>query len=417
MVKPEKLQESQKIYVTDWWIDKLMMKGKLKNKFKLSEWSGAVGDIGTTLPIAFALIVFNGFPPERIFFLWGIIYIITGGYFKVPVSVQPLKAVAVIAIANGFTTEMLSSTAVFYGILLIILSTSGILKWLQKLFSDALIKGVQLGIGLILAKKAIHLVLNNGLLLYFSDTSNFISIVLVITVIIILWYFQFRRTIPAIIPVLIVSTIIVILFGVKPEFYGFSGTLILLQFPNKYIFLDVLLLLIIPQLPLTLGNAVFAASDSCKSLWGSQSRRVSPKRLGVSMGLSNVVIGFLGGFPICHGAGGIGAHAQFGGKTGGTTIILGLLFVLLAIIPNTSGLLFLIPIPVLAALLLFDSVRMMMFMKKLSNITEVVIAIIVGSVALISNNLTIALMIGLSFGKIADLTAKRNCQLSGRRFL
>ena len=135
------------------------------------------------------------------------------------------------------------------------------------------------------------------------------------------------------------------------------------------------------------------------------------------MGLSNVVIGFLGGFPICHGAGGIGAHAQFGGKTGGTTIILGLLFVLLAIIPNTSGLLFLIPIPVLAALLLFDSVRMMMFMKKLSNITEVVIAIIVGSVALISNNLTIALMIGLSFEKIADLTAKRNCQLSGRRFL
>ena len=53
---------------------------------------------------------------------------------------------------------------------------------------------------------------------------------------------------------------------------------------------------------------------------------------------------------------------------------------------------------------------MMMFMKKLSNITEVVIAIIVGSVALISNNLTIALMIGLSFGKIADLIAKRNCR-------
>jgi SulP family sulfate permease len=393
------------------------MERKLKNMFKLSEWSGAVGDIGTTLPIAFVLIVFNGFPPERIFFLWGIIYIVTGGYFKVPVSVQPLKAMAVIAIANGCTPEILSSTAVFYGILLIILSTSGILKWLQKWFSDALIKGIQLGIGLILAKKAVHLLINNGLLLYFSDTSSFISIVLVILVMIILWYFQFRKTIPAIIPILIISTIIVIIFGVKPDFYGFSGTPILLQFPNKSMFLDVLLLLIIPQLPLTLGNAVFAASDSCKSLWGSQSRRVSPRGLGISMGLSNVVIGFLGGFPICHGAGGIGAHAQFGGKTGGTTIILGILFVLLAIIPNTSVLLFLIPIPVLAALLLFDSARMMMFIKKLSNTSEMIIAIIVGSVALISNNLTIAFMIGLSFGKIADLIAKRNCRLSGRRIL
>jgi len=87
---------------------------KLRNRFGLSELSGAVGDLGTVLPLAFALVVFNGFPAARLFLLWGLAYVATGWYFKVPISVQPLKAMAVIAITAGFSPDTLATTAVMY---------------------------------------------------------------------------------------------------------------------------------------------------------------------------------------------------------------------------------------------------------------------------------------------------------------
>ena len=101
-------------------------------------------------------------------------------YFKVPVAVQPLKAMAVIAIAKGFSMEMLSITAFFYGILLLILSITELINFLQRVFTPGLVRGVQLGIGLILAQKAIQLVVEKGILLNFTGSSLSINILLLI---------------------------------------------------------------------------------------------------------------------------------------------------------------------------------------------------------------------------------------------
>ena len=158
------------------------LKNKILDKLNLHEFSGAVGDLGTLLPLAFALVIVNGFPPARIFLLFGIVYILTGWYFKVPVAVQPLKAMAVIAIAKGFSVEMLSVTAFFYGILLLFLSLTGLIKMIQKLFTPGLVRGVQLGIGLILAQKAIELVIQKGILLNFTGSSLTVNILLLIIV-------------------------------------------------------------------------------------------------------------------------------------------------------------------------------------------------------------------------------------------
>ena len=56
-----------------------MFKDGLKNKFGLNEWSGAIGDLGTILPLAFALVAVNGFDPPSV-------TIIT---FKITLSVNP----------------------------------------------------------------------------------------------------------------------------------------------------------------------------------------------------------------------------------------------------------------------------------------------------------------------------------------
>jgi sulfate permease, SulP family len=375
------------------------MNKKLNNiftKFNLPEFSGAVGDLGTLLPLLFALVVVNGFPPERLFLLFGIVYVFTGLYFKVPVSVQPLKAMAVIAIAKGFSIEMLSITAFFYGVLLLFLSLTGIIKYLQKVFTAGLIRGVQLGIGLILAQKAVELVIEKGILLNFSGSSLTVNIILLIAATAVITLFQFRKKIPAALILIFLSIIFFNLSGYSPGIYSSHDHLISFTLPDFSKLLDAFIFLIIPQLPLTLGNAVYAANDICHTLWTDKAERVSAPKLGFSIGLSDTIIGLLGGFPICHGAGGMAAHAQFGAKSGKATIIIGSIFIFLAL-AGFSSFLFFIPVPLLAAMLLFDSYRMSILVKKIRDNIQLVTALLVGIISFATKNLSIALGVGIIF--------------------
>ncbi len=371
------------------------MKDKLKNNFGIYEWSGAIGDLGTLLPLAFALVVMNGFPPQRIFLLWGLVYIVSGWVYKVPVSVQPLKAMSVIAITKGYSPEFLSSTSFFYGVLLILLSLTGALNWLKKWFSAVIVRGVQLGIGLILAQKALQLVWDKGFLLNHNGFSLPLNFFILFLTLLSLYYIQFKKKIPLALILIFISVITFKLVGISIEFSGNIGGAIALSRPNLSFFVDSFIFLIIPQLPLTLGNAVFAANDVCHTLWNEQAERVTPTRLAWSIGLSDIFIGLLGGFPICHGAGGMGAHAQFGAKTGGATIIIGTVFVLVALISPMSTFLFLIPVPLLSAMLLFDSWRMATLVTKLSSKADIWVAMLVGGISFATNDLFIALIVGI----------------------
>lgn len=387
------------------------MNTKIKNSFNLSEWSGAVGDLGTLLPIAFALIVMNGYSPMQLFLLWGIVYVISGWYFKVPVSVQPLKAMAVIALAKGYSPEFISSTAFFYGLFFIVLSTSGLINWLQKWFSPSLVRGIQLGIGLILAKKAIELVIEKGFLLNHHNISQEINLAVLIILSASIYLFQIKKKFPLTLVLITISILIVNIMGVE---FNFSGNMngINLVAPDIFNIWDGLIFLMLPQLPLTLGNAVFAANDICHTTWGKQAGKVNPKRLSFSIGLGDTIIGLLGGFPMCHGAGGMGAHAQFGAKTGGATIIIGSLLILSALITPISIFIFLIPVPLLAAMLLFDSYRMAIVVKKLHLKIEIISALAVGIISFVTNNISIALFAGLSIEHGYKYFAKRSNKIS-----
>jgi len=367
----------------------------LTNGFTWNEFSGAIGDLGTTLPLAFALVISNGFPAARIFLLWGIVYVITGWYYKVPVSVQPLKAMSVIAITAGFSAGMLSTAALLYGLLFIILSSTGLIKWLQRWFSQAIVRGIQLGIGLLLAKKALALIYQKTLFLNGAlPAGNWILLMALGTLgILILGKYLFKR--PVALIVIVASVGVSLLFGVRPGVSEAAGSALYFTIPHWAQWWDILILLMIPQLPLTLGNAVYAANDACHQFWGKQASKVTAPKLASSIGISDIVIGICGGFPICHGAGGIAAHNRFGGKTGGTTIILGVAFISLALVGNLSTFLFLIPIPILGTLLLFDSWAMIVLVRRLADLPQVVVAITVGSLSLVTHNLTIALIAGL----------------------
>ena len=89
------------------------------------------------------------------------------------------------------------------------------------------------------------------------------------------------------------------------------------------------LFLALPQLPLTLGNAVIAITEENNRLFPD--RAVSERRVAASTGWMNLCGAIVGGVPMCHGAGGMAGHVRFGARTGGASILLGLVLLVLAL--------------------------------------------------------------------------------------
>ena len=50
---------------------------------------------------------------------------------------------------------------------------------------------------------------------------------------------------------------------------------------------------------------------------------MSERAVAWSTGVMNLGASLIGGIPMCHGAGGMAGHVQFGARTGGSSIILG----------------------------------------------------------------------------------------------
>ncbi len=94
------------------------------------------------------------------------------------------------------------------------------------------------------------------------------------------------------------------------------------------------LLFTIPQIPLTLGNAVVAIVAENNELFPD--RQVAERKIAVSQGVISLVSPLLGGIPMCHGAGGMAGHVRFGARTGGALVILGSMLVLIALFCSDS---------------------------------------------------------------------------------
>jgi hypothetical protein len=111
------------------------------------------------------------------------------------------------------------------------------------------------------------------------------------------------------------------------------------------------LFLALPQVPLTLGNAIIAITEENNRLFPD--RPVTERKVALSTGIMNLASAFVGGIPMCHGAGGMAGHIAFGARTGGAPILLGGLLVFLALFLSSSvGVIFqVIPQEVLGVIL------------------------------------------------------------------
>src|SRR5439155_12384351 len=127
-------------------------------RFDRHELAGAVADLGVLVPIAVALIVKNGLSPTAVLLPAGLLYLVVAGVYRLPVPVQPLKALGAIAIAKGLGADSIAAAALLIGAIFLVLGQLRLLDFAARAFPRAIIRGVQLTVGLLFLKIAWKLV-------------------------------------------------------------------------------------------------------------------------------------------------------------------------------------------------------------------------------------------------------------------
>jgi SulP family sulfate permease len=375
-------------------------------KFDKFEFSGSLGDIGTLIPLTVALATINGLSVSAILLMVGIFYVATGLYFKLPIPVQPLKLVAAIAIADPakITPPVIAAAGILFGAILLIMAGTGLIDQIARWFSKPIIRGIQLGLGCILLLKGIAFILNPQLFLQHAESRYSIlgmpvnSLVGIAGFFIVISLLSNRRF-----PAALVIVAAGIIFGIpvgaiEGLSYDWGPTAMTFGIPSLDDFLLAVVVLVIPQLPLTLSNAVIGTSDACTSFFGKgpQTQRSSIKGFTNSMGLMNIVVGLMAAMPMCHGAGGLAAHYRFGARTGGSNIIIGLLFVGLALLFGKMGVALLSSIPnaILGVLLVFAGLELALLIVDVTERADLFIALLIAGISLSTKNMGAAFVIG-----------------------
>jgi sulfate permease, SulP family len=317
-------------------------------KFDRRELAGAVADLGVLVPIAVALIVSNRLSATAVLLPAGLLYVVAALTYGLPIPVQPLKAFGAIAIAKGLGADQIAAGALLMGIVFVLLGRMHLLDFAARAFPKALIRGVQLTVGLLFLKIAWGLVLDPPK--SFSEHAVPASWAVPLAAIGVIAALGLRKY-PVSLVLVLVGAVAMIALGGRDAAIGPSA--IAVPSLDWATIGTAFTVLVLPQLPLSFANSCLATADAARVYFGEKARAVRPGRLATSFGSANLLAGAIGGMPVCHGAGGLTAHVAFGARTGGAPLVMGISLLVLAIGfgAGLAALLTAFPLPILAALL------------------------------------------------------------------
>ena len=371
--------------------------------FNRMEFAGSLGDLGTLLPLAIGMIMVNGLDPSGLFVSVGLFYIFTGIYFGITTPVQPMKVIGAYAIATAMTPHQIMASGILMGACLLFIGATGAITLIGKYIPKATVRGVQLSTGVLLMTEGVKFMLGNTRLQTLHQMAEPyltiqqvgpIPVGLVIGIIgagLTLMLLE-NRKIPAGLVVVGFGMAIGLLAGprtglgdIQPGFY--LPRLLPFGFPQGADVTFALLTLVIPQMPMTIGNAVIADMDLSINYFGEAARRVTGRALCVRMAFGNLLSALLGGMPLCHGAGGLAAHYRFGARSAGSNLIIGAIFIIFTILfGNRILTLFnLIPMAILGVLLLFAGSQLALTILDVTQRKELFVVVAILGITLASN--------------------------------
>lgn len=366
-------------------------------RFDRNELAGAFGDMGTDVPLLIGMTLVAGLDGTSVLVMFGVMQVLTGLAYRMPMPVQPLKAMAAIVIAQQASAATLYGAGLAIGVVMLVLAVTGLLDWLARVVPKCVVRGIQLGLGLQLASVALgQFVQADGVRGYALAGAAFVMTVLLIG----------NRRFPAALPVVGLGLAYAVVFNWGGDFApSFAFHLPALHAPQLTDVFTGFLVLALPQIPLSLGNSVLATRQLAEDLFPE--RRLTIRRIGMTYAFMNLVNPWFGGVPTCHGSGGMAGHFAFGGRTGGSVVIYGLLFLVLGLFVGGGfdHLSRSFPLPMLGIILLFEALALIWLVRDVApSRTDFPIAVLVGLVA-----------VGLPYGYVIGLVAGTALFYLGRR--
>ncbi len=372
-------------------------------RFDRLELAGSLGDLGTLLPIAIGMILINGLHPSGLFFVVGLYFILSGFYFGVTVPVQPMKVIGAYAIATAMTAGQIQASGLLIGLFLLILGLTGAITFIGKYIPRPVVRGVQLSTGTLLMAQGVRFIMGTSrfqalrhaaepFLTFQSLGPLPVGILIGVAGSVVTLLLLENRRFPAGLLIVLAGFGLGAAFGTHEGFgdlrIGINLPAILpFGIPGGADFTFALLALVLPQIPMTLGNAVVAYADLSKEYFGEESRKVTYRASCISMGLANLLSALVGGMPLCHGAGGLAAHYRFGARTAGSNMVIGLLFLALAVLFGTHSLaiVYLIPMSILGVLLLFAGSQLALTVIDIRERKDLFVVLVMLGITLASN--------------------------------
>jgi SulP family sulfate permease len=374
-----------------------------KYRFNRMELAGSLGDLGTLLPLAIGLILINGMNPLGIFTAVGLYYIGSGVYFGVTCPVEPMKVISAYAIATGIAAVQIQAASLLIGATLLLLGITGLITVIGRFIPTPVVRGVQLSTGVLLIAKGVQFMLGASVFqkihqaaepyLYIQSIGPLpIGLIIGAGLGVLALLLLENQRLPAALVVVLAGVFIGLLFGsgkglaqLQPGFY--LPQWLPFGIPSGADFSLALLVLVLPQLPMTVGNATIANADLSIQYFPQEGKRVTYKALTISMGLANVGSFLIGGMAMCHGAGGLASRYRFGARSAGSNLIIGFGFIFLALFfgPSCLALINLIPMSALGVLLLFAGSQLTLTLLDLQTRKELFIPMLVLGITLATN--------------------------------
>jgi SulP family sulfate permease len=372
----------------------------------LGDAAGAVADLGILVPLSAALILVNGLDSGAVLLCAGLLVLASGLVFKIPFPVQPLKALTAVAVARELSPDVIHAAGLELAAFLMLLSIGHVADAVARLFVKPVVRALQLGVGTLLVITAAKLVLDPPDVFRGTPGSPW-PILLGFAALGCVAFAAHRRHYWAALA-LFGTGVAVTVVTVSPELGAISLRLPKMDLPSWSAYGSAFVLLVVPQLPLTFGNAVVAVNDLAHEYFGPDARRVTPSRVCLSAGAGNTVSAVLGGMPMCHGAGGLTAHFRLGARSAAMNLLLGGVFVTLGLlfsaqIPLILGLM---PVWVLAAFLIYAGLRHALLVTDLRG-ASLAIAIIAGAFGAWLGNLAVTAGLALALEHFLRLSRGR----------
>jgi MFS superfamily sulfate permease-like transporter len=354
------------------------------------EVAGSLGDTGTFLPLLVGMSAHNGLDFPSALFFAGVFNVVTGLTFSIPMAVQPMKAIAAVALTEGLTVNQILAAGASVSLVILILGLTGLIGWVNRAVPKSVVRGLQLALGLSLLMKGLQMIAGTGRVVGLdSYLTGAVAALLILGLL-------FSRRVPS--ALILFGGGAVLAVWAQPDILRSVtwGASVLHWNPlDRQDFTSSFFRATLPQIPLTALNSVIAVCALSTDLFPD--RPATPKRVAISVGAMNLVSAWFGGMPMCHGAGGLAGQYRFGARTNGSILFLGASLMLVSVSVGSSLLALCrsFPASILGVMLAFSGLELALVTRDQSDRTSAFTMLLTAGACLALNNVGIGFLVGL----------------------